>query len=492
MQAPLKLHAMRTVILAAAAVVALCSCAHVPVVNERQLREEAAGSQAIRVDGSRGPLSRRQARKVLARVGAQAPDADAFDRQLAIEQIIAASPLYTGNSVRVLQDGTQTFPAMFAAMQDARRFLYLEYYTLQDVRSGGRSLSDVLAAKSRAGVRVRVIYDAIGSLGTPAAFFTRLRAAGVRFVVYHPIKPLMSPVALNDRDHRKILVADDKVAIVGGVNLSTTYESAPPLAHELGGSNEGRNGGQSEGGNGGGGSQPQSAPSGAHPVWHDVDLEIRGPVVPVLSRLFRAHWNEEKGPPLAPDGAVSDPPQGKEIVRVIGSSPAKLATRYYVSVLTAMRSAQSSIWMTAAYFVPTHQELRALRAAARRGLDVRILLPSHSDVGATLAVQRSYYPELLGAGIKVYERSDGIVHSKSMVVDDVWSLVGSSNFDQRSVLFNDEVDVVVLGKRSADALRRTMLTDIRHGKRITWQTVRQQGTLQRIKGWFWRLWQRLL
>jgi cardiolipin synthase A/B len=477
---------MRTFILAAAAAaVALCSCAHVPVVNERQLREEAAGPQAIRVSGSRGPLSRRQARKVLARVRAQAPDADAFDRQLAIEQIIAESPLYTGNSVRVLQDGTQTFPAMFAAMRSARRFLYLEYYTLQDVRSGGRSLSDVLAAKSRAGVRVRVIYDAVGSLGTPAAFFARLRAAGVRFVVYHPIKPLTSPLALNDRDHRKILVADDKVAIVGGVNLSTTYESVPPLAHELG-SSEGRNAGRS------GGGQPQSGPSGAHPVWHDVDLEIRGPVVPVLSRLFRAHWNEEKGPPLAPDGPVSEPPQGKEIVRVIGSSPAKLATRYYVSVLTAMRSAQSSIWMTAAYFVPTRQEMRALRAAARRGVDVRILLPSHSDVGATLAVQRSYYPELLGAGIKVYERSDGIVHSKSMVVDDVWSLVGSSNFDQRSVLFNDEVDVVVLGKRTADALRRTMLTDIRHGKRITWQTVRQQGTLQRMKGWFWRLWQRLL
>lgn len=471
---------MRTVILAAAAAVALCSCAHVPVVNERQLREEAAGPQVIQVDGSRGPLSRRQARKVLARVSAQAPNADAFDRQLAIEQIIAESPLYTGNSVRVLQDGTQTFPAMFAAMQGARRFLYLEYYTLQDVRSGGRSLSDVLAARSRAGVRVRVIYDAIGSLGTPAAFFTRLRAAGVKFVVYHPIEPLTSPLTLNDRDHRKILVADDQVAIVGGVNLSTTYESVPPLAHELGGSNEG------------GGGQPHSGPADAHPVWHDVDLEIRGPVVPVLSRLFRAHWNEEKGPPLAPDGAVSDPPQGNQIVRVIGSSPAKLATRYYVSVLTAMRSAQSSIWLTAAYFVPTRQELRALRAAARRGVDVRILLPSHSDVGATLAVQRSYYPQLLGAGIKVYERSDGIVHSKSMVVDDVWSLVGSSNFDQRSVLFNDEVDVVVLGKRTADALRNTILTDIRHGKRITWQIVRQQGALQRLKGWFWRLWQRLL
>jgi cardiolipin synthase A/B len=471
---------MRTLSLAAAAVVALCSCAQLPTVNEHQLIAEASGPTSIRVYGTRGPLSRWQARRVLARVADQAPDADVFDRQLALEQTIAESPLYTGNSVRVLEDGTETFPAMFAAMEQARRFLYLEYYTLQDVESGGRKLSDVLAAKSRAGVRVRVIYDAIGSLGTPATFFTRLQAAGVQFVQYNPIKT--APWSLNDRDHRKILIADDRLAIVGGVNLSTTYESVPPIAHGLGGSKADGNGAVKQRG-------PQAS---SHPVWHDIDLEIRGPVVPVLSRLFRAHWREQKGPPLAPDGAIREAPQGKEIVRVIGSSPAQLATRYYVSVLTAIRSAQSSIWMTAAYFVPTPQELRALRAAARRGVDVRLILPSHSDVGATLAVQRSYYPRLLAAGIKIYERSDGIVHSKSMVVDGVWSLVGSSNFDQRSILFNDEVDVVVLGKATADQVRRTMLGDIGHSKQITWQMVRQQGSLQRLKGWFWRLWQRLL
>ena len=471
---------MRILLPAAAAAIALCSCAQLPVVSERQLTAEASGSQQIRVYGTHGPLARWQAKRVLARIAAQAPDASAFDRHLAIEQIIAESPLYAGNSVRVLQDGSQTFPAMFAAMQAARRFLYLEYYTLQDVASGGRKLSDVLAARSRAGVRVRVIYDAIGSLGTPASFFTRLEAAGVKFVQYNPIET--APLAVNDRDHRKILVADDQVAIVGGVNLSTTYESVPPIAHELGGSKEGGNGAD----------RRHPPPSSGHPVWHDVDLEIRGPAVPALSRLFRQHWREQKGPPLAPDGPIKEARQGNEIVRVIGSSPAQLATRYYVSVLTAIRSAQSSVWMTAAYFVPTPQELRALRAAARRGVDVRLILPSHSDVGATLAVQRSYYPRLLAAGIKVYERNDGIVHSKSMVVDDVWSLVGSSNFDQRSVLFNDEVDVVVLGNHTADQLRQTMLADIHHGTRITWQTVRAQGALQRMKGWFWRLWQRLL
>ena len=459
--------------LAAVAVIALCSCAQLPTVNEHQLLQEASSSQEIKVYGTRGPLSTRQARRVLERVNAQAPDADAFDRQLAIEQIVSESPLYAGNSVHVLEDGKETFPAMFAAMQGAQHFIYLEYYTLQDVESGGRKLGDLLVAKSQAGIRVRVIYDAVGSLGTPAAFFSRLRAAGVEFVRYNPINPLKGPFSLNQRDHRKILIADDKLAIVGGVNLSTTYESVPPLAHALGGNK-------------------QPAPKAGQEVWHDVDLEIRGPVVLQLTRLFRDHWREQKGPPLPPDVPARMPPQGKDVVRVIGSSPTRLATRYYVSVLTAMRSAQSSIWMTAAYFVPTRQELHALRAAARRGVDVRILLPSHSDVGAALAVQRSYYPELLAANIKVYERTDGIVHSKSMVVDDVWSLVGSSNFDQRSVLFNDEVDVVVLGNDPANQLRGTILTDIQHARRIGWDAVRRQGALQRLRGWFWRLWQRLL
>lgn len=457
----------------AAVLIALCACAQLPTIDEHQLLQEAGSTGAIKVHGVRGPLSRRQTRRVLARISAQAPNADTFDRQLAIEQLIAESPLYTGNSVRVLQDGAQTFPAMFAVMAGARRFLYLEYYTLQDVQSDGRKLSEVLAAKARAGVRVRVIYDAVGSLGTPATFYAGLSAAGVQFVQYNPINPLKGPLALNERDHRKILIADNKVAIVGGVNLATTYESAPSLAHALGGNK-----------------QPPS--KSAQPVWHDVDLEIRGPVVPQLARLFSEHWHEQKGPPLPPEAAYNGPAQGKEIVRVIGSSPTRLARRYYVSVVTAIRSAQSSIWMTAAYFVPTPQELRALRGAARRGVDVRVLLPSHTDIGATLAVQRSYYPRLLAAGIKVYERSDGIVHSKSMVVDDVWSLVGSSNFDQRSILFNDEVDVVVLGQATADQLRKTILTDIAHSKQIDWQTVRQQGTLQRMKAWFWRLWARLL
>ena len=464
---------MRILTLLFAMVAGLCACAHVPVVSERQLLQEAAGKQAIRVYGTRGPLSARQASRVLARVAAQAPNADALDRHLAVEQIVANGPLYAGNSVQVLQDGSATFPAMFDAIAGARHFLDIEYYIFQDVQSGGRDLGDLLVQKSHEGVQVRVIYDAVGSLGTPASFYDKLRAGGVHVVQYNPINPLKARThySLNSRDHRKILVADDEIGMVGGVNLSTDYESAPSFSPGL---------------------APKKPPAGSHPVWHDTDLEIRGPVVPELSRLFAAHWREQKGPPLP---AVESPPQyarGNQIVRVIGSSPSKLATRYYTTVLTAIRTAQTSVWMTAAYFVPTHQELRALKRAAARGVDVRIILPSESDETEVLAVQRSYYAGLLRAGIKVYERQAGIMHSKTMVVDGVWSLVGSSNFDQRSVLFNDEVDVVVLGNTAASDLQKGMDADMQHARRVDWQFVRQQGVGQHLKAWFWRFWQELL
>ncbi len=468
------LRSRRALLLPLAAILGLAGCAQIPVINEGQLLQEASGTQRIRVYGVHGPLSPRQGRAVLARVAAQAPDADALDRHLAVEQIVAQDPLYAGNSVQVLRDGSHTFPAMFRAIEGARHFIDLEYYTLQDVQSRGRTLEDLLVAKSRAGVRVRVIYDAVGSLGTPPAFFARLRAAGVRLLQYNPLNPIRATASPNDRDHRKILVADNEVAIVGGVNLSTTYESAPKfLSSDSGGARK----------------PVKSSP--ARPVWHDLDLEIRGPVVPELAALFRQHWREQKGPRLAPDYDPPPRPQGRQIVRVIGSSPARLATRYYATVLTAMRTAQSSIWMTAAYFVPTHQELNALRAAARRGVDVRILLPSHTDVPEVLAIQRSYYGELLRAGVKVYERRTGIVHSKAIVIDGVWSLVGSSNFDQRSILFNDEVDVIVLGGKTAGQIRHDIRSDMRQALPIDWRFVHRQGVWRHLEALFWRLWQPL-
>lgn len=447
---------------------ALAGCAHVPLVDEADLVKAADGTQ-IKVFGARGPLSARQSKVVLGRLAEQSPDAGALERHLAVEQIVAESPLFVGNQVVVLHDGPETFPAMFAAIRGATHYLYLEYYIFEDVSYEGEKLSDLLVSRAQAGVHIRVIYDGIGSIDTDSAFFDRLRGAGIQVVEFNPPRPWRHHFALNSRDHRKLLVADGAIAILGGVNLSSTYQSAPSAALS-------------------------AAPANPTDIWHDIDLQITGPVVPELGKLFREHWGEQRDTAPEADPEPQPPAQsaGNEVVRIIGSSPHKLKSRYYATAISAIRNAESSIWINSAYFVPTHQEKESLLAAARRGVDVRLLLPQRSDSGPALAVQHAHYEDLLRAGVRIYERNDGILHSKTMVIDSVWSIVGSSNFDHRSVLFNDELDAVVLGKTTGERLASDFLKDLQHASPIDLHEWRRRSALEHFRESFWKLWETLL
>jgi cardiolipin synthase len=461
--------------LSALLAIALASCATVPEVPETSPNARPAD---IHVSGAHGPLTPRQSQAILARVAAQAPDATALERHLALEQAVAESPLVTGNAVTILRDGAETFPAMFKAIHDAQHYLHLEYYIFEDVTCEGERLSDLLIARREAGVEIDVIYDGVGSLSTPQDLFERLRAAGVRFVEFNSPNPLKGGlVTVNDRDHRKILVADGTRVLLGGVNLSTSYESAsgtktletvsPSAATAVG-----------------------VKPSGE--VWHDTDLQIEGPVVKEIDRLFEQHWQHYSQSALdmpdPADGHVS----GNEVVRIIGSTPTTVTSRYYVTVLSALRNAERTVWITAAYFVPTHQEMSDLKAAAERGVDVRLLLPAHGDSPAAVAVQHSHYAELLKAGIKIYEREDGVLHTKSIVIDEVWSMVGSSNFDHRSVLFNDEVDAVILGKKTGGRLQSLFEADLQHAQPVDLEHWRERSVGEKFRERFWRLWEKFL
>ena len=419
----------------------------------------------LEVVGAKGPLNSKQAAAVLHPLNLEAPDADAMKVHLAVEQAVAGTPLYTGNRTRLLRDGGETFPAMFDAIKSATQSVYLEYYIFEDIEAEGVHLSDLLATKRAAGVEVAVIYDSIGSNGTPPEFFDKLRAAGVRVTSFNPINPLKAKFrwSINDRDHRKMLIADDRVAIIGGINMATTYESGPSRAIE------------------------PSKPTKSHTAyWRDTDLEIRGPAVAALVDLYREHWRQQSGAELP---AIVDPPaanDGADVVRIIGSSPDAFAPRYYATVLSAINTAKRTVWVTAAYFVPTRQEKKALEAAARRGVDVRLLLPSQSDSAASLAVQRSSYGDLLKAGVQVFERDGVILHTKAVVVDSVWSIIGSSNFDHRSVLFNDEVDAVVLGSETAAAFENLYQTDLESAHPIDRRAWARRSIGERLKELFWR------
>ncbi|HWY62562.1 MAG TPA: phospholipase D-like domain-containing protein [Rhizomicrobium sp.] len=445
--------------------VALTGCASVPHVAPVAPPPGAVAPQFV---GARGPLTAAQSKAVLQRINTDpAEDTGPLQRHLAIEQAVAPTPLLASNRTKILRDGPETFRAMFAAIQGAKQSINLEYFIFEDVDSDGVSLGDLLVAKQQAGVAVNVIYDSYGSSSTPAAFFDRLKQAGVNLVSFNPVNPLESKVSysLNDRDHRKILVADGKIAIVGGVNLSTAYQSNP----------FGKSG----------------APKGAASEhWRDTDLEIEGPAVGELQALFLDHWSKQKGPPLDETGMLpAIPAAGTAVTRVLGSTPDDAVPQYYVSLLSAIRNAEKSILVSAAYFVPTDQEMEDLTGAAQRGVDVRLLVPDKSDSDLSIEVGHSHYTALLEAGVKIYETHDLVLHSKTVVIDGVWSVIGSSNFDHRSVIFNDEVDVVVLGSETTDQLEAMFQDDQNAARPIDIRTWKARSLPERLKEVFATVWE---
>jgi cardiolipin synthase len=438
--------AMRTLV-ALAVCTLLAGCAAVPKVNDTPPPQATAD-----IVGARGPLTVQQSKALLEKIAPEPGEAGILKRHLAIEQAVAETPLVAGNTTQLLVDGTQTFAAMFAAIKSAKATINLEYYIFEDIESGGEHLGDLLIAKRQQGVTVNIIYDGYGSSATPADFFKRLKNAGVNVVEFNPANPLK----LTYRDHRKMLVVDGVRAIVGGINLSTAYQSSAP--------------GKSAG--------LENKP-GQH--WRDTDLRIEGPVVAQLQALFLDHWSKQSGSPL--DRAKyfpAVPAKGTEVVRIVGSTPDERIPRYYVTLLSAIRNAEKNIWLSAAYFVPTDQEEEDIIGAARRGVDVRLLLPSDSDSKMALAVGRSHYGYLLEAGVKIYEVRNEVLHSKTASIDGVWTAIGSSNFDPRSVVYNDEVDALVLGSVTAQDFQTMFDGDTGRARQIDMASWRRRPLGERL------------
>jgi len=450
------------------------------------------GAPKPRIQGAQGPLTSEQSQALLAKIGADGDGDKILKRHLAVEEAVAGSPLTGDNAVTVLPDGAAAFHAMAQAIKNAKHTLNLEYYTVEDVDldGDGKKLSDLLLEKRSEGVAINIIYDSYGSSDTPSAFFDRLKQAGVNLLDFHPISPTkpLQAIDFNDRDHRKILVADGAIGIVGGVNLSKSYESKFP----------------------GSGPEESAEKQQSSPVegltntlgittklpdqWRDTAARIEGPAVGELQKLFVSHWVSEKGPPLDQAGFFPKlEARGDQVARIIGSTPDQPISRYYVTLISALRNAESKAWISAAYFVPTPDEVEALADAAKRGVDVRLLLPDVSDSQEAIEAAHSHYTDLLEAGVKIYETKDVVLHSKTVVIDGVWSAIGSSNFDHRSVLFNDEVDAIVLGSQTARALEAVFT----QGEQIATVIDREQWEdsrpmTERVRGFFARMWENLL
>ena len=423
-------------------------------------------SSPVALDGADGPLSAARSKAIIERLQASSAPSTVLDLHLAIEESIVGSPLTVGNQIELLQDGPSTYQAMLEAIAGARDHINMESYILDDDDVGQR-FAAALIAKQQAGVQVNLIRDSVGTLGTATAFFTRLSEAGVQVVEFNPINPLTAKAGweVNQRDHRKLLIIDGHIAFLGGINISSVYSGSSP---HLG---------------------KQAAPDSALP-WRDTDLRIEGPVVSELQELFIVTWAKQKGPPLAArDYFPPLEPRGSEVVRAIGSSPDDPYSLIYVTLISALRSAQSEIWLTNAYFVPDPQLLATLKDAVARGVDVRLILPSSTDSWLVFHAGRAYYDELLQAGVRLYERRDALLHVKTAVIDGVWSTVGSTNLDWRSFLHNQEVNAVVLGSNFGDKMRAAFRADLAKSREITLPAWQARPSDVRVQELFARLWE---
>nr|WP_315232739.1 cardiolipin synthase [uncultured Albidiferax sp.] len=443
--------------------VCLAGCSSLPRITPDLAQRRGPPPQ---LEGTHGPLSAARSKAILDGLRSRGTETNIFDRHLALEEAIVGSPLTAGNAVVLLQDGPATYRAMFAAIEAAQDHINLETYILEDDEVGQR-FAQVLIAKQQQGVQVNLIRDSVGTLGTPAAFFQRLVDSGIQVLEFNPVNPLLARTTweLNQRDHRKLLVVDGRTAFLGGINISSVYS---------------------------GGSRRRSAqpPDENRLAWRDTDLQLTGPVVAEFQKLFIATWEQQKGPPLAAKNYFPTPTRaGNQVVRAIGSAPGEPFSHIYATLLSAIGSAETSVSLTNAYFAPDPQLLEALEAAARRGVDVRLILPSQTDSWLVFHAGRGYYERLLRAGIKIYQRRGVILHSKTALIDGVWATVGSTNLDWRSFLHNQELNAVVLGAEFGSQVQAMFAKDLAASDEVTLEQWLRRPIDQRLKEIFSRAWE---
>lgn len=430
-------------------------CAFLPDVTEK-MDEAAVGRAPRSIESSRGLLSPQKSKAIMDRLKKSVDPTDVLERNIAVVESVTESPLTKGNKVVLLIDGPDTYAAMFKAIENARDHINLETFIIEDDEIGAK-FTELLLKKQAQGVQVNLIYDSLGSINTPESFFQRLRDGGIQVVEFNPVSPIKAPgrLFLTHPDHRKILITDGKIAIIGGINISNVYS--------------GRLSGRKK-------------VEGDPLPWRDTDLLVEGPAVAEFQKLFCETWSSQKGPVLSGKKYFPDLKEsGNALVRVVGSTPGSDNRITFIVYVAAITYAEKSIYLTNAYFVPDKQILDAITDAAGRGVDVKILLPAISDSTLVLHAARNNYSRLLKAGVKIYERRNALLHAKTAVIDGVWSTVGSTNLDYWSMLSNDEVNAVILSREFAVKMERMFADDLAQSDQIHLEKWEKRPLLQKLR-----------
>lgn len=344
----------------------------------------------------------------------------------------AGAPLIAGNSVRILRDAGENYPAWLDAMHSAEKTIHFESYIFYD-DSMGREFAEVLAAKARQGVKVRLIYDWLGALGkTPGRFWRHLKDSGVEVRCFNP-PHIDHPLSWLSRDHRKMIAVDGRVGFVTGLCIGRMWAGYPERSIE---------------------------------PWRDTGIMVEGPAVADIERSFADVW-ATMGPPI-PDDEIPERsaihPVGDVALRVVANVPNTAGLFRLDQLIAAV--ARQSLWLTDAYFVGMTPYVQALRAAATDGVDVRLLVPGTTDIPILSAISRAGYQPLLEAGVRIFEWNGPMLHAKTAVADTRWARIGSSNLNISSWIGNYELDVAVEDEEFALCMERMYIEDLSRSTEI--------------------------
>jgi cardiolipin synthase len=337
-----------------------------------------------------------------------------------------AGPPLGGNRVHFLESGEDAFARLEQGIREARHTIHLMTFILARDAVGER-LVQLLAERARAGIKVRLLLDALGCFPTSGRFCNPLRQAGGEVVKFMPVMPLQTRGSANLRNHRKIAIIDHRVAALGGRNLAVEYMGPTPLKRR----------------------------------WRDFGAVVEGPAAGALNEIFLADWAFASGQSLAKlqrELPADIPAAGDSVVQVAASGPDVTGEPLYEGILSLVQQAERSIWISTPYFIPDEVLFRSLLIQARTGIDVRIVVPAKSNHPITDLARRAYLRDLHAAGAKILFYGPGMSHAKMLLVDEHTGLMGSANMDLRSLFVNFEVGMITYSPREAAAMSRWMHT----------------------------------
>jgi cardiolipin synthase A/B len=371
---------------------------------------------------------------------------EATDEITRVAHHVTDSPQLAGNSVEVYIETNDAYDSMEAAILNARHHIHMMSYIYR-ADQAGRRFRDLLVKKAKEGVEVRLLVDAVGSHQLDDSFMLIFENASGKFARFMPVLPMRPTWRPNLRNHRKILVVDGRVGFAGGLNIGDEYQ----------------------------GRKKKYAP------WRDTHMRVEGPAVWRLQEVFAEDWHFATDEDLVcPEHFPQIESVGNELVQVVDSGPDMPYETIHSVFFTAITESNKNVFITTPYFVPDPEVLMALKTASWRGVDVRLLLPGKSDLKLIKWAGRSFYRELLEAGVKLYEHRPGMLHAKTMVVDGKWATVGSANMDIRSFRLNFEVNILISGNDFAKRMEEIFMHDIGSAFELTQEIMDQESRVKRF------------